>query len=408
MRAHEFINTPVKREDILSRVLNPALVTLRQVFQKHGKDIRIVGGAVRDIMSGKTPKDIDLATDATPDEQIEIYKSSGYRYVETGLAHGTITVVIDKEPYEITSLRTETNHDGRHATVAYTTDWGADLSRRDLTINAMALTFDGELIDPFGGERDLKSKTVRFVGNPVDRMTEDYLRILRFFRFHGRIGNKSFDPQVEAAIHKAAPGLSKISGERIWSEMSKIITGPNVAVELAEMNKLGILQIIGLPKVGDKIASMAAHLSLVNAPITVLAYLIDNQQTAEALVNHWKLSGAERDLLYWLVKNKNNPLNLEVAQNMVADNIPSTYVFELASLQRKQSIATAMQSFQKPIFPVSGNDLQVAGVKPGIGMGKVIKDLRDIWKQSRFKLSKDELLAHLPKEDDSNVRSDFT
>jgi tRNA nucleotidyltransferase/poly(A) polymerase len=126
----------------------PELVRLRDTFQKSGFDIRLVGGCVRDMLMGIEPKDIDLCTDATPEEQIALYRAAGVRFAETGLQHGTITVILPEGVYEITSLRTETDHDGRHATVSYTRDWNEDLGRRDLTINAMAMTFEGQLSGP--------------------------------------------------------------------------------------------------------------------------------------------------------------------------------------------------------------------------------------------------------------------
>ena len=181
------------------KYITEELKTLRAAFQACGFDIRLVGGAVRDIVAGEDPKDLDFCTDANPTEQLEIYTANGYKYVETGLQHGTITVVIDHVGYEITSLRTETDHEGRHATVAYTRDWMDDLSRRDFTFNAMAMTFDGVLIDPFGGQEDLRNQIVRFVGNANDRVKEDYLRILRWFRFQARFSKQGkIDPALVA------------------------------------------------------------------------------------------------------------------------------------------------------------------------------------------------------------------
>ena len=165
------------------------LKALRAQFVAAGFDLRLVGGVVRDTIASIPAKDIDLCTDATPEQQIEIYHRYGYRAIPTGLQHGTITVVLDSVPYEITSLRIDVKTDGRHAEVEFTNDWHADLARRDLTINAMAMTFDGEVIDPFGGQQDLQDRVVRFVGDAEQRIQEDYLRILRCIRFMGRFGD---------------------------------------------------------------------------------------------------------------------------------------------------------------------------------------------------------------------------
>jgi tRNA nucleotidyltransferase (CCA-adding enzyme) len=399
-----------KREDILKRILNVDLVALRKEFQKNGFDIRIVGGAVRDILNNKSPKDIDLCTDASPDEQIKIYESAGFldgdkrenqdkhanKFVRTGIQHGTITAIINREPYEITSLRTETNHDGRHAEVAYTRDWIEDLSRRDLTVNAMALSFDGDLIDPFHGEEDLKNGMVRFVGNAEERMKEDYLRILRFFRFHGRISNGRYDDATEHAIKVAAPGLKQISGERIWMEMSKILVGRLAGTEVEKMYQLGVAQVIGLPISG---ASKARQIDTLNgkvkSPITILALLIDDIMVAQKLNDHWKFSNPEFKLLTFLVGSKKeySNMNLETAQDMVVDGIPTSFVNELSTLVGKDFIAKQIINWKAPIFPINGADMQSIGVKPGPQMGVMLKTLKNKWKKSRYKLSKDELLS---------------
>lgn len=405
MRMYELYED--KREDVLKRILNADLVALRKEFQKHGFDIRIVGGAVRDILNNKTPKDIDLCTDATPDEQIAIYEAAGFldgdvkenqdkhvnKFVRTGIQHGTITAVINREPYEITSLRTETNHDGRHADVSYTRDWIEDLSRRDLTVNAMALSFDGDLIDPFNGEQDLKNGVVRFVGNAEERMKEDYLRILRYFRFHGRISSGHFDEETEKAIRAAAPGLKGISGERIWMEMAKIFVGRLAGTEVAKMYELGVAQVIGLP-VGGAVKAHTIDLlaDQVKSPITVLASLVDDIMVAQQLNERWKFSNPEFKLLYWLVGQKNNQVDIIKAQDLVVDGVVNNWVHELAVLQGNSDVAGKILSFNPPTFPVAGGDLQDIGVKPGPQMGQMLKTLKNEWKKSRYQISKEDLL----------------
>jgi len=249
---------------MLSLIVNnqqEELNRLRMIFLGHGHDIRFVGGCVRDVLSYKDSKDVDMCTDATPEQQIEIYKNYGYKYVATGLKHGTVTVMIPIkdnegkfESYEITSLRIDAETDGRHAVVEYSRDWELDLARRDFTMNAMSLTFDGRLIDPFNGYDDLGNDIVRFVGDSEQRIKEDYLRILRWFRFYGRFGemhsfdlnaanevvfirniedeedkkimnlqNKVFDSSYQA-IKDNLSGLKNISRERIWDELKKTIS----------------------------------------------------------------------------------------------------------------------------------------------------------------------------------------
>lgn len=159
------------------------LLKLEEIFQKEGYSLRLVGGVVRDLLLGSNPKDIDLATDCTPDDMIQLFGKWGLRYVPTGLQHGTITVHTTAADYEITTLRIDQITDGRHAIVQFTSDWKLDSSRRDLTINSMSLGFDGTLYDYFDGQRHLKEKKILFVGDANSRIQEDYLRILRYFRY---------------------------------------------------------------------------------------------------------------------------------------------------------------------------------------------------------------------------------
>ena len=209
-------------------VITPELEKLVYIFQKYNHEIRIAGGAVRDLISGeKIPDDVDLATTATPTEMKEMFTTENIRMInELGEKHGTITARIDdKENFEVTTLRIDKVTDGRHAEVEFTRDWKIDAERRDLTINSMFLDFDGTVIDFFSGRQDLQNKLVAFVGSPVKRMQEDYLRILRYFRFFGRICSEK-DQHEEAtleAIKSNVHGLERISGMQsnsynvIWS-----------------------------------------------------------------------------------------------------------------------------------------------------------------------------------------------
>ena len=158
------------------------LLKLEQVFKSEGYTLRLVGGVVRDLLLGCKPKDVDLATDCTPNEMIRLYEKEGFRYILTGLQHGTITVHTDSGDYEITTLRIDDITDGRHAVVRFTSDWKKDAERRDLTINSMSLAFDGTLFDYFEGQRHLAEEKVLYVGDACARIREDYLRILRYFR----------------------------------------------------------------------------------------------------------------------------------------------------------------------------------------------------------------------------------
>ncbi|CAH1388636.1 unnamed protein product [Nezara viridula] len=210
----------------------------------------IAGGAVRDILLGKTPKDVDFATTATPDEMKKMFEEEGVRMINNkGEKHGTITARINNENFEVTTLRIDKVTDGRHAEVEFTTDWELDANRRDLTINSMFLGTDGQVYDYFGGYEDLKKRRVAFVGDPSKRIQEDYLRILRYFRFFGRIAEDpdSHEEETIDAIKNNISGLGKITGERIWLELSKILSGNYVSSIIQSIISVGAGPYIGFP-----------------------------------------------------------------------------------------------------------------------------------------------------------------
>lgn len=190
-------------------IISPDVKTLGELFSRNGFEIRVVGGAVRDVALGKSPKDIDLATDATPQEMQKMFDRAMIKHIPTGIEHGTLTAVLNNEPYEITTLRADTETDGRHAEVKFVKSWEEDAKRRDLTYNAMSMDIEGNLYDYFGGMDDLQDKVSKFVGDAEQRIKEDYLRILRYFRFkadfhllHGIKIHCKQSIQIQKALHK--------------------------------------------------------------------------------------------------------------------------------------------------------------------------------------------------------------
>lgn len=383
----------------LTAIFTPELITLRAAFVARGFDIRLVGGAVRDLLRGVEPKDLDFCTDANPDEQMEIYTAAGFAFHETGLQHGTLTVIVGGEPYEITSLRTETDHDGRHAVVSYTRDWMGDLARRDLTFNAMALTFDGTLIDPFDGAGDLAKNIVRFVGNADDRMEEDYLRILRWLRFHGRIASgQSLDAETAIAANRQAPGLAKISRERVWMEVSKIVVGNGAVGLIDSMFDLGIAGFIGLPMVQPfKDVSVYtlddARMGGTTNPVTAMVAVLGRDLDAVTkIAADWKWSAAERDFGIWLCKASVG-FTGNYMKFMAHDGVSREWVSELARLNGGRTVAAQILEADVPVFPVTGQDLVDAGMKPGKDVGVRMRFMRDAWTQSRWTMDKDALMS---------------
>ena len=355
---------------------------LDKVFKNGGFELRIVGGAVRDLALNKEPKDVDLATDATPDEMIVILDKAGIRHKPTGLEHGTLTAIIDNEPYEITTLRADTETDGRHAEVEFVKSWEEDAKRRDLTYNAMSMDMEGNLFDYFGGMDDLQDKVSKFVGDAEERIKEDYLRILRYFRFQGRLSTPTWDEDTLNAISTHAEGIAQVSAERIWQEMSKVLAGNNVANVLDHMTKTGVSKVIGLStnnltKVQDN-----------RSPIIALAQMDNTVDIAK----RWRLSNNEAVLLDFLVKNKANTLDQKKIEDMLADGIDKEKVSALAELQGQKKMADHAMVTSIPDFPVSGADLIATGMKPGPDLGKKLAQLKQQWKAGNFKASKEDLL----------------
>src|SRR5579859_1790498 len=197
--------------------------TLVAALDAGGIDFRFVGGAVRDGLLGRKVSDIDVATPAMPGDVIRAVEAAGLKAIPTGIAHGTVTAVVGRQPFEVTTLRRDVETDGRHAVVAFTDDWRADAARRDFTMNALYADRDGRITDFFGGEADARAGRVRFIGDPGERIAEDALRILRFFRFHAWYGQGALDADGLAASTRLAGMIDRLSGERIRVELFKTL-----------------------------------------------------------------------------------------------------------------------------------------------------------------------------------------
>ena len=235
--------------ELFKSILTQELNDMLAIFKKYNYEIRVAGGAVRDLLMKKKPTDLDFATTATPLQMKAMFDAEKIRMINmNGEKHGTITPRINnKENFEVTTLRIDVLTDGRHAEVEFTKDWLLDANRRDLTINAMFLGLDGSVYDYFYGYEDLLARKVRFVGNAETRIKEDYLRILRYFRFYGRISDSAnnHDEDILKTITDNADGLERISGERIWLELKKILSGNFAGELMLSLLKCGIAKYIG-------------------------------------------------------------------------------------------------------------------------------------------------------------------
>ncbi|XP_019392154.1 PREDICTED: CCA tRNA nucleotidyltransferase 1, mitochondrial isoform X1 [Crocodylus porosus] len=394
-------------------LFTPGLRSVAELFEKEKYELRIAGGAVRDLLNGVKPEDVDFATTATPAEMKKIFQSAGMRMINNkGEKHGTITARVHEQNFEITTLRIDVVTDGRHAEVEFTTDWEKDAERRDLTINSMFLGLDGTLYDYFSGYKDLKNRKIRFVGDANQRIQEDYLRILRYFRFYGKIAEKPGEHETNTleAIKTNAKGLARISGERIWVELKKLLTGNHVNHLVRLMYELDIAPYIGFPVNGsleefDKVSKNVQN--LFPKPMTILTSLFKVQDDVMKLDLRLKISKEEKNLGLFIVKHRKDLIKevdslepLKPYQSFIIDSRqPDTNskICELLKYQGEEHLLKEMQQWSVPSFPVSGHDLMKIGIS-GKEVGIILQQLRDQWKKSGYQMDKEELLSCIKKE----------
>jgi len=349
---------------------------------------RLVGGCVRDALAGRAVSDIDLATPDTPDEVTDLLAKAGLRAIPTGLAHGTVTAVAEGEGYEITTLRHDRETDGRHAVVEFTDDWEADAARRDFTINAMSMTPDGAVFDYFGGTADLAAGLVRFVGNAATRIEEDYLRVLRFFRFFARYGRGAPDAGAMQAIASHLDGLARLSAERVWSELKRILAAPRPDASLALMAHSGVLAVI-LPE-----ARLTQTEFLPPDPLLRLAALLQGSTTVVA--TRLKLSGDEAETLAAL-RGPAPPVGCDDAslRRLLADTDPAILAGRARLARRDPAEVARIEITPAPVFPLQGRDLLQQGIAAGPVIGQELKRLRELWLASGCTADRASLLAQL-------------
>ena len=340
---------------------------------------RVVGGAVRDALAGREVADIDLATGMRPEEVTTRLLNAGLKAVPTGIDHGTVTAVADHRGFEVTTLRRDIETDGRHAVVDYTDNWRADAARRDFTINAMSLAPDGAVFDYFGGIADLRAGCVRFVGDAATRIAEDYLRILRFFRFHARYGSGAPDAAALAAIRAGMPGMARLSAERVWSELKRILATADPCDSVMLMQATGVLAAV-LPA-GAAPARRAALRAAGAPPDPLLRLAALLQGDAAALATRLRFSAAERDRLLALRSGDVPPDDADNATLRRALADTPAYILDgrawLAG--RDAALRARLAAMPRPVFPLRGRDLAAAGVAPGPRLGQLLAQIRAWW-----------------------------
>ncbi len=378
------------------------------IFNALGHDkTYIVGGAVRDAIIGRVINDIDFATILLPDEIITHLENAKIKYVPTGIEHGTISAIIDKKPYEITSFRKDIEAFGRHANVEFTSDINADAKRRDFTINALYCNQNGEIFDPIGkGIDDLNSKKIAFVGNPIDRIEEDYLRILRLFRFFAQLDDFSIDENAIIACKKLGENIPKLSGERINVEIMKILGAENAPNALNLMDKSQILFYIFGGKYNlDKIKILWANQTQIDLspnPIrSLIAILPYEKDYILRFCTDLRLSNKEKTILLDMVKLADfldgdfKIKNLKIAAFKFGKSLVLDFI--LSNMANCYEIYQELSLFEVPKFPIDGQIMMKYNVKSGPNMGKILKNLEQIWFENDFTIDDNKIKQEIEK-----------
>jgi poly(A) polymerase/tRNA nucleotidyltransferase (CCA-adding enzyme) len=355
---------------------DPALAAVLDALPR----ARLVGGCVRDTLAGRAVADVDLATPDGPEQVVAALRDAGLKSAPTGLKHGTVTAISHHRGFEITTLRRDVVTDGRHAEVAWTDDWQVDAARRDFTINAMFMARDGAVFDYFGGVGDLRAGRVRFVGDPASRIAEDYLRVLRFFRFQARYGGQPPDRATLDALRAGVPGLAKLSPERVWSELKRILLAPNPAASIRLMAELGVLAAV-LPEATD--VDALEHLVAAEAPADPMLRLAALAPCAgEALADRLRLSTTERSALQDLAGAPPDPaLDGADLRRALADTPADILIARswLAHGAAGAALRARLAATPRPRFTLAGRDALALGVPPGPEVGELIREVREWW-----------------------------
>lgn len=344
---------------------------------------RYVGGAVRDTLLGIPVKDVDIATPLEPQAVMQRLKDAGIQVVPTGIEHGTVTAVLPGGPVEITTLRHDVSTDGRRATVAFASDWQDDAARRDFTINALyADPASGEIFDWFGGLEDLAERRVRFIGDPHQRIREDHLRILRYFRFQARFGSVPADAASESACAELAATLKGLSRERVGMEMMNLLSLADPAPTVSRMAELAVLDVV-LPeaRVDALVALIAEERRQQIAPdgLRRLAALLPAEvQLAEAVASRFRLSGAQKKRL----------ATAAARDGSEAEARPLAYRLGREAALDRLLIAgadvSALEGWTIPAFPLKGGEIVARGIKAGPDVARVLRQVESGWIAAGF------------------------
>lgn len=373
----------------------------------NGGEARFIGGCVRDLLIGKEFTDIDIATTLLPDKVENILKLAKLDFFSIGKNFGTITAIINNEHFEITTLRIDTACDGRRAEVIYTSDWQEDAARRDFTINAISCDIDGNIYDYFGGIDDLKNGIVRFIGNPENRIKEDYLRILRYFRFSA-IFSPTIDQTTLSIIKENISSIKTVSGTRIRAELKKIFPAQYAVNILEEMLKIKLFDHIfscsNFPfLVINNLYSLQQEYNFTVNDILAYGLFLKYSCEADSILYNSSFSRSEISRIHNII-NSNiddwSESSLKHYWKIYKENFKEVILVNLAIANKDTICKNLLQRlFNTTILncPIKASDLARFGIKPGIDMGKLLDIAEKVWFDHEFKISKDNLLRDLKK-----------
>jgi poly(A) polymerase len=361
---------------------------------------RFVGGCVRNTLMGREVDDIDIATQLVPYRVAEIAKAAGFAAHPTGIEHGTVTVVVKHKPFEVTTLRRDVSTDGRRATVAFTEDWAEDAQRRDFRLNALYADAVGAIHDPTGGGLDdVRAGRVIFIGDADRRLREDYLRILRFFRFNAWYAKGPIDPGGLAACAARVDGLDALSVERVWKEVKKLLAAPNPRAAWEGMDAIEARARV-LPELSrhdrlDALIALEADLALNVDAMTRIAAALPDQEAARALARRLKLSNEERDRLtaalgddvklasYMSLREMRRALYVLGAEAF-HDRIMLHWAAQGGNAAQWRALTAHALMWRRPKLPLSGDEIMQAGVAAGPKVGEVMREIEAWWIDADF------------------------
>ncbi len=363
---------------------------------------RFVGGCVRNTLLGQAVDDIDIATQLTPDETVAAAKAAGLDAVPTGIEHGTITVIANHLPHEVTTLRRDVTTDGRRATVAFTQSWEEDAQRRDFRMNALYADASGAVFDPTGGGvDDARAGRVIFIGDAETRIREDYLRILRFFRFNAWYGKGALDSAGLAACAALKAGLSDLSAERVWKETKKLLAAADPRVAIAAMEQIGVRALVWpeTERMGrlERLIAREADQFLPGDPLTRLAGALPSQAAARALARRLKISNEERDRLvaalgeepritsYMSMREMRRAL-YRLRRQTFEDRVLLGWADDPKDKTATQwrALLALAATWEPPSLPMTGDQVMAAGVPAGPLVGQVLREVEAWWIDADF------------------------